>query len=149
MIICITSTGNDLEAQLDFRFGRCRYFIFLDNNTGKFDAVENPAVNAMHGAGIQSSQLVLERKPDAVITGNIGPNASSILATAGINVFGGLSGTVKEAASDYITGKLEQLTAPTVPGHFGTSQSDPQGDTSQSRTGGRGHGQGGGRGRNQ
>ena len=158
MKICITSTGDSLESQLDFRFGRCQYFIFLDTDTGKFEAVQNPAVNAMHGAGIQSSQIVIDQKPVAIITGNIGPNASSILSTAGLNVLAGFAGTVGKVVQAYKEGKLKPITGPTVPSHFGTSANLPGGGVgrgagmgsqgSRGQGGGRGMGQGGGRGRN-
>ncbi len=161
MKICITSIGDNLESQLDFRFGRCQYFIFLDSDTNEFEVIQNPAVNAMHGAGIQAAQLVIDKRPQIVITGNIGPNASSVLSSAGINVLAGFTGTINESVQAFKEGKLKPLTGPTVPGHFGTSQNMPGGGMGMGRGGGmgrpqggsgqgggRGTGQGGGRGRN-
>ncbi|MFC2060988.1 NifB/NifX family molybdenum-iron cluster-binding protein [Elusimicrobiota bacterium] len=119
MKICVTSTGNNLDSQVDPRFGRCQYFVFYDYETGKSDIVENQAADAAHGAGIQASQLVIERKPEAVITGNIGPNASSVLFNAGVKVYSATGKIVQEAIESYNQGKLKELTGPNVQGHFG------------------------------
>ena len=124
MKVCLTSTGDSLESKLDSRFGRCGYFIFLDTEESeKYESVENLAANAAHGAGIQASQFVMEKKPDAVITGNIGPNASSVLSNAGIKVysFAGFDGTVNDALTAFRDNKLKPVSGPTVGSHFGIS----------------------------
>lgn len=123
MKICLTSTGDSLESKLDFRFGRCGYFIFMDTETGEFESIENSAESASHGAGIQAAQVVMEKKPDAVITGNIGPNASSVLSTAGIKVyaFTSFEGTVTDALKAFRENKLKPVTGSTVESHFGNS----------------------------
>ncbi|MBN2406317.1 MAG: NifB/NifX family molybdenum-iron cluster-binding protein [Elusimicrobia bacterium] len=127
MKICLTATGEGPESHVDPRFGRCGYFVFHDTGTGGYEAVKNNAAGAPHGAGIQSAQLVIERRPDVVITGNIGPNASSVLSAAGIKVvtFGG--GTVEEAVMAMAAGKLRAAEGPTVPGHHGTGGGIGQG----------------------
>ncbi len=33
MKICITSTGPRLDSEMDPRFGRCQYFLFVDPDT--------------------------------------------------------------------------------------------------------------------
>ncbi len=100
MMICITSQGDTLESQVDPRFGRCAYFVFADTATGKFEAVKNPNLEATGGAGPQSAQLAASKGAKKVLTGNVGPNAMSTLAAAGIEVVTGVSGTVKEALAN-------------------------------------------------
>ncbi len=119
MKICITSTKNTVDSEIDPRFGRCQYFIFYDDKTDKSEVVENRAADAAHGAGIQASRLVIDRNPDAVITGNIGPNASSVLMNAGIKVYSSIGKTVREAIASYKQGKLKELSGPNVEEHFG------------------------------
>lgn len=33
MLICITAQGDNLDSEIDPRFGRCNYFIFYDTET--------------------------------------------------------------------------------------------------------------------
>ncbi|MEW6041557.1 MAG: NifB/NifX family molybdenum-iron cluster-binding protein [Elusimicrobiota bacterium] len=117
--ICITSQGNNLDAQVDPRFGRCQYFIIVDSETLKFEVVENPNIGATGGAGIQSAQLIASKGAGVVMTGNVGPNAFQTLQAAGIEVITGISGSVKEAVEKYKKGDITSTDSATVPGHFG------------------------------
>ena len=119
MKICITSGGNTLDSRVDPRFGRCQYFIIVETDTLEFEAVQNPNVEAMGGAGVQSGQLVAERQAKAVLTGNVGPNAFQTLKAAGIDVITGLSGSVKEAIEKYNKGELKLTQGPSVNSKFG------------------------------
>ena len=119
MKIAITSQGDNLEASTDLRFGRCAYFIIIDPETEKFEAVLNPATNAMGGAGPQAAQTISDKGAVAVITGNVGPNAFQTLKAANIKVYQGASGTVKETLAKYKSGELKEFSNSSVPGHFG------------------------------
>lgn len=119
MKICITAQGNNLNSGVDPRFGRCRYFIFVDPNTQKFEAVENPNIESMGGAGIQSGQLVASKDVKVVITGNVGPNAFQTLQSAGMDIITGISGSVKEAIEKYNKGELKPTKGPSVSSKFG------------------------------
>jgi predicted Fe-Mo cluster-binding NifX family protein len=39
MKIAVSAIGDNLDAQLDPRFGRCLYFIFVDTESMEFDAM--------------------------------------------------------------------------------------------------------------
>jgi len=119
MKICVTSGGNTLDSGVDPRFGRCPYFIFVETNNLKFEAVQNPNVEAMGGAGVQSGQFVAERQVKAVLTGNVGPNAFQTLQAAGMDVVTGVSGSVKEAIEKYNKGELKSTQGPSVNSKFG------------------------------
>ena len=95
MLICVTAKGDNLEAEVDPRFGRCAYFIIVDTESLKFKAMANPNAVASGGAGIQSSQLIAGEKVEAVVTGNVGPNAYQTLSSLGIKIFIGASGLLK------------------------------------------------------
>jgi len=119
MKICITSRGDNLNAEVDPRFGRCTYFIFVDTDTLEFESEKNPNIEAMGGAGIQSGQFVANKQVKAVLTGNMGPNAFQTLQAAGIDVITGLSGSVEDAIEKYKKGEVKPAQAPSVSSKFG------------------------------
>jgi len=119
MKICITSEGKDSNSKVDPRFGRCQYFIIADTDTLEYEVVENPNIESMGGAGIQSAQLVASKHVKAVLTGNIGPNAFQTLNAAGIDIYTGVSGSVKEAIAAYKSGKFKKTESPSVGSKFG------------------------------
>ena len=114
MKICITSEGGNLDSKVGPRFGRCQNFIIADTDTLEFEAIGNPNIESMGGAGIQSAQLVASKQVKAVVTGNVGPNAFQTLQAAGIEVFTGASGTVKEAIEKYKKGEFKANSSPSV-----------------------------------
>lgn len=96
MKIAITSQGPTLDYELDPRFGRCKYFLFVDSETLEFSAKENPYIDASGGAGPQAGQLVINEKPDIIITGSLGPKAETALAASGIKYITGVEGVIKD-----------------------------------------------------
>ena len=118
MKICITSTGDGPGAEVDPRFGRAEYFAIVDTDTESFDFIENPALQASGGAGVQSAQFVVERGVTAVLTGNVGPNAYKILNAGKVEVYTSVQGTVEKALADFKNGDLsnQRTDAPTVKG---------------------------------
>jgi len=127
MKICVSATANNLEAQLDPRFGRCSYFVIVDSENMQFEAISNTASGAIGGAGIQAAQTIANKDAKVVITGNVGPNAFRALKAAGIEIVTGASGTVKEVVDRYKSGKLQSTGAPTVSGHFGMAKGQGEG----------------------
>ena len=118
MKVCISSTGNTLDSSLDQRFGRASFFIISDTETMNFEAIDNGAAAASGGAGITSAQIVVDKEINAVITGNVGPNAMNVLKAAEIEIFRGSPVSVKENLEKFKKGLLEKIDT-TVPQHFG------------------------------
>jgi predicted Fe-Mo cluster-binding NifX family protein len=114
MKLCITSEGPSPESKVDPRFGRCRYFIIVDTDTMEFKALENLQAGASGGAGIQAGQFMSSNGVKAVLTGNVGPNAFQTLRAAGIDIFTGISGTVRDALKRYKEENLSKTQAPTT-----------------------------------
>jgi len=123
MKIAVTARGNDLDSQVDPRFGRAAMFVVVDTESMEFEAVANANVSVGGGAGIQSAQLVADRDVEAVLTGNCGPNAFRALEAAGIEVIVGVSGTVRAAVEQYKSGVLSAADTPSVASHAGMSGS--------------------------
>jgi len=114
MKICITSNGPNLNSLIDPRFGRCLYFIFIDDKKpDDFRAVQNAGVNAMRGAGIQSAQTVVDQGAEIVITGNVGPNSLGALNASGIKIFQAIPGKkIKDALASFKENQLLEITRP-------------------------------------
>jgi len=68
MKIAISSSGQNLAAQLDPRFGRCRYFLIIETDTMSFEVFDNDNAALGGGAGIQSAQFVAAKGAKALIT---------------------------------------------------------------------------------
>ena len=122
MKIAITSSGATLDSQVDPRFGRAQYLLIVNTETLDFEAIENPNVAAGGGAGVQAAQMVVSRGAEAVLTGNCGPNAYRTLSAADIEIYAGVSGTVRAAVEAFKRGQFSPLSGPSVSGHFGTGQ---------------------------
>ncbi len=119
MKICITSQADLLESEVDPRFARCSYFIFVDTDTMEFESLENSQTQAMGGAGPQAAKAVVDKGAKVLLTGNVGPNAYQALNAGGIEVLSGISGTVREAVEKYKNGELKKTDGPDVGSHFG------------------------------
>jgi predicted Fe-Mo cluster-binding NifX family protein len=106
MKIAVSSNGKDLDALIDPRFGRCAYFLIIETDDMSFEVFDNQSISLGGGAGIQSAQFISSKGAKAVITGNCGPNAVKTLAAAGIEVFLGNTGIIREALQKFKNGEL-------------------------------------------
>ena len=95
MKVAVSSVENHLDALVDPRFGRAAYFLIVETDSLNYEMVPNPNVNAMGGAGVQSAQLVINKGAKAVLTGKCGPNAFHVFDSAGIKIYEGVEGTVR------------------------------------------------------
>lgn len=126
MKICVTSTGNNKNSEIDLRFGRCSYFAVIDDEAQSFEFVSNPGINSVQGAGITSAQKVIDLKVDTVLTGNIGPNAMKLLKGSDVKIYSLNGGNVEEALSSFKEKGLSEITNP-GPAHFGMGNGQRKG----------------------
>lgn len=134
MKVAISSTGTDLSAKIDPRFGRCAYFVIVDTDDMSVKAFANEGMGLSGGAGVQAASFIASQGASAVLTGNCGPKATQGLSAAGIKIYAGLLGTVGDAVEKFKSGSLREVSGATVGEKAGVG-------------GGRGMGGGGGRGR--
>jgi len=102
MKIAVSAKGGSLSAQMDERFGRCEYFVIVDSETMRFNAIFNPSSAASGGAGPSAAREIAKHGAEALITGNVGVNAQQALDAAGIKVITGAGGTVKEVVEKFV-----------------------------------------------
>jgi len=63
MKVAVSSSGTNLDSQIDPRFGRCTYFIIVNTDDMSFEAFDNEGIALGGGAGIQSSQRYFWARP--------------------------------------------------------------------------------------
>ncbi len=115
MKLAISSHDGTFDSELSARFARCEIFIFIDTETGKWEAISNPAAAARGGAGAQVAQFLSNNSVDATITGRYGPTAFSALSVAGIQAFVADNGTPEELLDKFLANELEQVNDATGP----------------------------------
>lgn len=119
MKIAISTSGKEMSAPMDDRFGRAKGFIIYDTETGSHEFIDNKQnLEAAQGAGIQSAKRVIDAGVSALITGNVGPKAYSALSAAGVEMFLKQGGTVEEAVKAYTSGSLEKTSGANVESHW-------------------------------
>jgi predicted Fe-Mo cluster-binding NifX family protein len=119
MKIAISAQGTSLDSPVDPRFGRTKYFIVADAESGEFSVRDNAVnISATQGAGIQAAKNISDFGVGAVVTGNVGPKAFAALTAAGVAVYTGFSGTVRDALCAFKSGSLTVTERPNVEGHW-------------------------------
>lgn len=119
MKVAITAQGQELSSMIDLRFGRARWILVVDTESGELQVHDNAVqLNLPQGAGIQTGQNVANLGVEAVITGNVGPNAFRTLNAANIKVFLATQQTVEEAVTAFKNGRLQDAQQANVEGHW-------------------------------
>ena len=92
------------NGQIFQHFGHCAEFKIYTIENGTVIASEIVNANGSgHGA---LAGLLYEHQVDALICGGIGGGARMALAGAGIQLYGGVSGSADAAAEAFVAGKL-------------------------------------------
>ncbi len=119
MRVAIPATGPARTDEVDPRFGRTRWFLLADTETGAVEAHDNtPNLEAAQGAGIQAAQRVVELGAEAVVTSNAGPKAFRVLRAAGVRVYRCEAGTAEEVLALFREGRLAELDAANAASHW-------------------------------
>lgn len=119
MFIAVTALGENLDAEIDPRFGRAARFVLVDSESMAFRVVENQrSLNVPQGAGIQAAQTLANQGAEVLLTGNCGPKAFLILQAAGIKVVVGVKGRVRDVVLNYLNGEYQHAVTANVEGHW-------------------------------
>jgi len=122
MKVAVSAISEDIKQQVNFVFGRCPGYVIAEidgKEVKETKFIQNPGVNTGMGAGIAAAQAVAGQGVQAVITGNVGPNAFMILQQSGIKIYKAGNISVEQALQQLAKGKLEEVSGSTAPGHFG------------------------------
>ena len=113
MKVVVSAMQEGLDAEVSPVFGRCPVYVFVDTQTMEFESAPNPAISAPGGAGIQAAQFAVSKGINAVLTGNVGPNAFNVLQAAGVTMYPVSAGSVREAVEALRSGRLQPVSRAT------------------------------------
>jgi predicted Fe-Mo cluster-binding NifX family protein len=110
MLIAVSSSGDSFDSFVNERFGRCEYFIIVDSNTMKFEAVPNIAENMQGGAGPKAAEILINKGAKVLLTGHVGDKAEEALKRGNIKMVDGLKSDLKvrEAVTNYLSTLKEE-----------------------------------------
>lgn len=118
MKIAISTTGNNLDAEVELRFGRASAFLLFDTETQTFSLLDNSEqVNAEQGAGVKTAQNIVRAGAQALISGHCGPKAMKVLNAKKIAVYVTEKSVISEAIAKLQAGSLTPITAADAAGH--------------------------------
>jgi predicted Fe-Mo cluster-binding NifX family protein len=119
MIIAVTAKEPDLDSPVDPRFGRAACFILVDSENMAWKVLDNGAgLDSQQGAGVQAAQQISAARAAVLLTGHCGPKAHQLLSAAGVEVYNGAEGTVREAVEKFQSGRMLPSDGPDVDGHW-------------------------------
>jgi predicted Fe-Mo cluster-binding NifX family protein len=149
MKISVSARGESLDSEVDPRFGRTAGFVLFDSESGSAEYLDNSAQqDSAKGTGVKAAQLIAKAGAQALITGQLGPNAAQFLRKSGIKIYACIGGTVREAIQALQENGLEELAEDDTqpgPGKMGGRGMGGGGQGRGPSRGGRGMGGGGGR----
>ncbi len=111
IVIPVLDEGG-LDAHLSWHFGRAPYFaIFdLDENGRVREQKTVPNKGEHFGGRGRAADLILQLKPNVLITYGMGPRALSIFQNARVAVLKANADTVRDVIKGYSKDELEELT---------------------------------------
>lgn len=113
MIVAITTNGGELDSPVEGQFDKSHYFIFYDTDLGEItDLADNPLVESYGEEGQEAGQVIVEHDAQALLTGEIDPDAGDVLAEGGVEAYICTDGTVRSAIERFLTGDLELRPGP-------------------------------------
>jgi len=106
MKIGISSTGKNMESQVDSRFGRCAFFLIVQTTDMSFQVYKNVNESIRTDAGVHSARFLDKKGVKAVITGHCGANAMDVFNACGIQVITEQTGSINDVVQNCATYKL-------------------------------------------
>lgn len=108
MKIMLATSEPSLESQIAERFARAPYFLVYENESNKYEIIENNADMA-HGMGPKAVQIAIDNGVKALISALPGGNAMEALKSSEIDVYDGRGLKASEALEKFKNGELKKV----------------------------------------
>jgi predicted Fe-Mo cluster-binding NifX family protein len=97
MQIAITTAAPSIDSEVDPRFGQAPYVVFVDTESGQWQAYVNPAPQ-MGGHGMIAARFVAMQGAQTVISGDFCPHSFAGLRSIGVGLFASVAKTTAAEA---------------------------------------------------
>ncbi|MEM3700023.1 MAG: NifB/NifX family molybdenum-iron cluster-binding protein [Candidatus Bathyarchaeia archaeon] len=90
-----TTSEKGLEDTVSHEFGHAKTFTIIDikdNSVKNVEVIENPAASLSHGKGPVVAKYLADMKVNVVISGEVGPGATTMLNELKIKILAAKSG---------------------------------------------------------
>jgi len=111
MKIAFTTSGSDMTAPMDPRFGRAARFLVYDTDQKSYVVIDNTNVDAAQGAGIKAAETIVRAGAKTLVTGDCGPKAVNALKQANVAIFSCKDISVQNALDLFLANKLPPIAA--------------------------------------
>lgn len=116
MKIAFTTSGDNLNAPLDFRFNKASRFLVYDLASDSYSVVDNPhSMGPAPRSGIHAAQIVARTGAKCLVTGHCGPQLYHLLCAVGVKMYNTDAPSVAAALEQYRAGNF----ASDVAGYWG------------------------------
>lgn len=113
--IAVSASKKGLDNPVGGLFGRARFFILADPDTGEWEALDNLSnLSAGQLIGVATAGTLVRKNVRTVITGKCGSKAFEKLQAAGVEVILNTKGTVRQALERFIRGEVTAANDPNV-----------------------------------
>ncbi len=109
MKIAFSTTGDDVYAPVEPKFGRSPKFLIFDTENDNFEIIDNMTSDAPGGAGVKAAETVIKVGAKIVVTGDCGPKALNALKQADVTIYSIKNTSIKDALDLYRAGKLSEI----------------------------------------
>jgi predicted Fe-Mo cluster-binding NifX family protein len=109
-VLAIAAAGPGLSAGVAPGFSVAPYIVLYGLANGTAQVLTNPAATGRPSSEVQLAQLLVDRGASALIAGNLQPTTLQALAQLQVMGFAGVTGTVTDAISMYVQGRLRAAT---------------------------------------
>lgn len=109
MILALPVDEETLEGSVCISFGRAPFFCYYNTETKTAEFIDNEAKNASGGAGITSSQNIVDKGTDVLLTVRCGQNAAEVLTGGNVKIYKTKFDTVIKNIEAFENGDLDLL----------------------------------------
>ena len=109
MIIALPTKTSGEKSFISDNFGRCNFFYIYDTDKEVGEVFINVNKDGQGGVGVKTSEFILKKGAEVLITPRVGEKSMRILRSTNIKIYKSTDKIVKENIASYLNGELEEL----------------------------------------